>query len=142
MVGHEQGGVYAEPFTGSGDQSALHRGLNETFIWSVEPGDIHVEHWYVNGRELTYTFQLVGTSVGATAGFIGNTLTRLLPFGWQGTNTWSSQFFELRGIAGQLYGFTTQAYPNRVGFIRFDQANYPNINNAITLLGQARIILS
>jgi len=135
LSGHEQGYPYVQPY-----DIGNYRGLDDSFSWVVEAADAQLDSWYVTGRLLTYSFQLVNTSVGGAS--IGNLLTRQLPNGWMAQNTASlTQFYELRGVAGNSYGVTSLGAPGRVGFLRFDQLAWPNINNVITLLGQIQVVL-
>ena len=94
LEGHAMGRPITPPFS-AGDYWAATPGVT----WTVEPGDIISETFYLNGRNLIYAFRILNTVV---AGGVTHALLRRLPFGWR-----ASGIFFLNGIvvnpAGAAY---------------------------------------
>jgi len=134
MTGYEQGSPYTQPFSGGNYQ-----GLNDTFSWVVEAGDVAVEQWYLQGRLLHYRFHIYSTSIGGAT--IGTNLTRLLPHGWQiNVTAYAPQFIQTYiGAFGQ--GIAATQYAGRVNFQKADMTAWPNINNAVALVGELKFWL-
>jgi len=135
LTGHEQGDPYTEAY-----DAGNYRGLNDTFSWVVEAGDILADNWYVSGRLCTYNFYLVGTSIGGAA--VGASLTRQIPNGWTQISGNGVSMCALGGVAGQPNGVASTGYGGRVTFGRMDQGNWPNVNNSISVIGQHQFMLS
>jgi hypothetical protein len=60
MVGHEQGAYIAPAFNSAAFTA------NGSMTWTVESGDVTGFSYYLSGRQLTFQFYLVNTSVGGT----------------------------------------------------------------------------
>jgi len=134
MDGHSQGQAIAGAFSAA-NYSTLHA---PAVTWTVEPGDIIHESFYLNGRNMIYSFRIENTVV---AGGESNALTRVLPFGWRATGV----FFLNAIIVNNLGPYTTGAVllsdPTHIAYQRVPVVTNWVASNNVIAYGQFTITL-
>lgn len=133
MGGYAQGGQYVQPY------DAASYGTVTPGTWTVEPGDLGPETFYLEGRHLFYSFYIHHTSVAG----LPYGLTRRLPLAWQSTTTpyAGTMLYTEDGGTSFYEGIVLRLDDTHVTFRRAANAPWATTTNLTGVIGQLAIPL-